>query len=205
MNAGAIRSTSAIVIAICALGAGFGGEAIAGGWHDLDQYTESFHKLGAPGQPPLGNGGQGDCVWGDPSSETFPLEGVNPPAFYRDLAGVVHLVGVTEAANGPGGDGQCGDSDAVEDLVVFRLPPGYRPENVELATGAGQMVLIVPDEGATIGGEAVPPGAVVPVNGFGLTVLDGVDFRAAGPGTRPISANPVPQLQSVHDLKHQFD
>jgi hypothetical protein len=205
MNARGIRSTSAFVIAICALVAGFGGQAIAGGWHDLDQYTESFHKVGAPGQPPLGDGGQGDCQWGAPRPETIAIQGMNPPAFYRDLAGVVHLVGVTEAVDAPGGDGHCGDSDAVEDLVVFRLPAGYRPENVELASAAGQMMVIVPDEGATIGGEPVPPGAVVPVNGFGLTVLDGVDFRAAGPGTRPIAANPVPQLQSVHELKHEFD
>jgi hypothetical protein len=205
MNVGGIRSTSAIVVAICALVASFGGEAIAGGWHDLDQYTEAFHKVGAPGQPPLGNGGQGDCEWGAPRAETIAIDGVNPPAFYRDLAGVVHLVGVTEAVDAPGGDGHCGDSDAVEDLVVFRLPVGYRPENVEIASGAGQMLLIVPDEGATIGGEAVPPGAVVPVNGFGLTVLDGIEYRAAGAGTRSISASPVPQLESVHELKHELD
>jgi hypothetical protein len=205
MNAGGIRSTSAIVIALCALVASFGGEAIAGSWHDLDQYTEAFHKVGAPGQPPLGDGGQGDCAWGAPRPETIAIDGVNPPAFYRDLAGVVHLVGVTEAVDAAGGDGHCGDSDAVEDLVVFRLPVGYRPENIEITSGAGQMVLIVPDEGATIGGEPVPPGAVVPVNGFGLTVLDGIEFRAAGAGTRPISATPVPRLQSVHELKQELD
>jgi hypothetical protein len=207
MNASAIRSTSAIVIAICALVAGLGGQAVAGGWHDLEQYTEAFHKVGGPGQVPLGNGGQGDCQWGAPSSETLPIEGVNPPAFYRDLAGEVHLAGVTQATDAPGGDGHCGGGgDEAEDLTVFRLPPGYRPENVELATGAGQtFLLIAPDEGATIGGEAVPPGAVVPLNGFGVSVFDGVDFRAAGPGTRPISVTPAPVLPSVHELKHQFD
>jgi hypothetical protein len=205
MNANGIRSTSAIVIAICALVAGLGGQAIAGGWHDLDQYTEAFHKVGANGQPPLGNGGQGDCQWGAPRPETITIQGVNPPAFYRDLAGVVHLVGVAEAVDAAGGDGHCGDDDAVEDLVVFRLPVGYRPENVEIASGAGQMVLIVPDEGVAIGGEPVPPGAVVPINGFGFTVLDGIDFRAAGAGTRSIAANPVPQLGSVHELKHELD
>jgi hypothetical protein len=205
MNATHIRSTSAMVVAICALVAGFGGQAIAGGWHDLDQYTEAFHKLGATGQPPLGDGGQGDCQWGTPRPETIAIEGVNPPAFYRDLAGEVHLIGVAEAVDAPGGDGRCGDSDAVEDLVVFRLPVGYRPENVELAGGAGQMIVIVPDEGATIGGEQLPPGAVVPVNGFGFTVLDGIEFRAAGAGTRPISANPVPQVGSLHELKRELD
>jgi hypothetical protein len=205
MNSGDIRSGSAIVIAICALVASFGGEAIAGGWHDLDQYTEPFHKVGAAGQPPLRNGGQGDCQWGAPRPETIAIDGVNPPAFYRDQVGTVHLVGVTEAVDAAGGDGHCGDSDAVEDLVVFRLPVGYRPENVEIASAAGQMVLIVPDEGADVGGDTVPPGAVVPINGFGFTVLDGIDFRAAGAGTRPISANPVPQLGSVHELKRELD
>jgi hypothetical protein len=204
MDGNSIRSTAAIAIAVVALVAGAAGSAIAGGWHDLDQYTETFHKVGDARQVPFGNGGQGDCVWASTQPGAITVDGVNPPAFYRDQVGTVHLAGVAEAVNGPGGDGTCGGGDEVEDLTVFRLPPGYRPENVELATGGGRVILIVPDEGATIGGLTAAPGAVIPVDGVGLTVLDGITFRAAGPGTRPISSDPRPHLESVRALKHEL-
>ena len=204
MDGNSIRSTAAIAVAVVALIAGVTGSAIAGSWHDLDQYTEPFAKVGAGRSVPFGNGGQGDCLWGSPQAGTITVDGVNPPAFYGDQVGTVHLVGVAEAVNGANGDRACGGGDEVEDLAVFRLPAGYRPENIELATGGGHLVLIVPDEGATIGGVAAAPGAVIPVDGFGLTVLDGISFRAAGPGTRPISSAPQAQLESVHELKHEF-
>jgi len=205
MDGNTIRSTAAIAVAVVALVAGITGSAIAGSWHDLAAFTEPFHLVGASNEVPLGDGGQGDCLWGSPRPETLTVSGVNPPAFFRDQEGNVHLVGVAEAVNGSGGDGACGGGDEVEDLSVFRLPPGDRPENVELATGGGRLIVIVPDEGATIGDEVAAPGSVIPVDGFGLTVLDGITFRAAGPGTRPISSNPRPAIESVHDLKHDLD
>jgi hypothetical protein len=205
MDGNTIRSTAAIAIGVVALVAGVTGSAIAGSWHDLAAFTEPFHRVGAANEVPLGDGGQGDCLWGSPQPDTLTVSGLNPPAFYRDQEGNVHLVGTAEAVNGTGGDGSCGGGDEVEDLSVFRLPPGYRPENVELATGGGRLIVIVPDDGATIGGIEAAPGSVIPVDGFGLTVLDGISFRAAGPGTRSISSNPPPAIESVHELKHAVD
>ncbi|MFL5871559.1 MAG: hypothetical protein ACJ75R_10780 [Solirubrobacterales bacterium] len=205
MDGNTIRSTAGIALGVVALVAGVAASAIAGSWHDLDQYTEPFHKVGAAHEVPLGDGGQGDCVWGSPQPETLTVSGLNPPAFYRDQVGTVHLVGVAEAVNGPGGDASCGGGDEVEDLAVFKLPPSYRPENIELATGGGHLIMIVPDEGATIGGMVAAPGSVIPLDGFGLTVLDGITFRAAGPGTRPISSDPQAHIESVHELKHELD
>jgi hypothetical protein len=206
MDVSRYRSAAAIAIAAGALFVALGGSALGGGWHHLDlTRTEPFHLVGARGEPPLSNGGQGDCVWDEPQPGTLSVDGLNPAAFYRDATGEVHLVGVVEAVAGTGGDGQCGNADALEDMVVFTLPAGYRPENVELANGGGHTIVIVPDEGATIGGEPVPAGAVLPVDGFGLTVLDGISFRVAGPGTRPISATHAPSLGSVRELDRELD
>ena len=60
MDGNTIRATAAIAIGVVALVAGITGSAIAGSWHDLDAFTEPFHKAGATNEVPLGNGR--DCV-----------------------------------------------------------------------------------------------------------------------------------------------
>ena len=63
---------------------------------------EAWHEVGAPGQPEFLNS------WAN------LLDHAEPIGFYKDQEGVVHLKGTATA----------GVSSA-----IFRLPPGYRPEN----------------------------------------------------------------------------
>ena len=149
---------------------------------------EPFHKVGAAGEPALGNGAEGDCIWTSPTA-TIPLADLNPASFYKDSHGVVHLAGVAAAANGPGGDAACGGAPGEfgEDLTAFTLPVGYRPANVELVAVGGTPVFIAPDEGIVISGEPVAPGAVLAPGGSGL-ILDGAAFRASGAGTAAIES-----------------
>ncbi len=196
------RQPATMVIAVIALVAALGGTAAATGWHHVRFPVESFHRVGAAGQPAYGNGGQGDCVWSELRPASALVTGLNPAGFYKDPFGEVHLVGVIEQSNGPGGDGGCGGPDLLEDSVAFILPRGYRPENAELSGDAGAQ-LIVPDEGATLQGVAVPAGAVIPLTG--TTILDGVTFRAAGSGTRPIETDAQPRLRSLRALRRALD
>ena len=190
ITSGGRRISPALLVSVIALVAALGGSAAATGWRQTDLLTENYTKVGATGAPAFGNGGQGDCLW-QSAEDANMLSGLNPPSFYRDPLGRVHLSGVADQVPGPGGDGSCGPGDGLEDAVVFILPPRYRPENVEIIGGAQLEALVIPDEGATVSGVAVPPGAVVSVDGFGLTVLDGAGFRAAGRGTAPIESDPV--------------
>jgi hypothetical protein len=187
-------------VAVVALVLALGGSAAAKSWKHIELLAEPYIQVGGPSAPAFGNGGEGDCVWGPPGNGSVGISGLNPPSFYRDPLGRVYLSGVASSVDGPGGDGVCG-SDGVEDEIVFVLPPAYRPENVEIIGGAALEALVVPDEGATVGGVSVPPGAVLAVGGVGLTVLDGAGFRAAGPGTAPIESDPA-AVPSVAELKH---
>ena len=161
--------------------------------------SEPFRRVGAPGEPPLSNGGEGDCVWG-PSS--VAVAGLNPISFYRDPLDVVHLAGAANATDGSGGDGVCDPTDPgeAEDALIFVLPEGYRPENVQFAGSGILSVLVIPDEGAVINGQAIEPGAVVALIGVG-TVLDNGLFRAAGTGTSVIEASAPARLGSFEELR----
>jgi len=143
---------------------------------------EAPHVVGAGGEPTLGNGGGGDCLW-QTSGAPF-----NPVSFYRGKDGRVHLAGLPAAQNGPGG---CGPE--VEDARIFTLPPTYRPANVEQfssATDGGSApvgVVIGADQDTQLGGNTIPAGAVLvrPDSPSDLpqgVALDGLDFRAAGTG-----------------------
>ena len=150
---------------------------------------EPFHKVGAAGEPALGNGAEGDCIWSAPPVGV-PYPDLNPVGFYKDSHGTIHFSGVAGAADGPGGDANCGGpgSEEIEDATVFTLPAGYRPANVELIFGGGGLVLIAPDEGFVVGPDSVPPGAVLAASGSSAVLLDGAEFRAAGAGTAPIES-----------------
>jgi hypothetical protein len=165
---------------------------------------EPFHKVGAPGEPAFANGGDNDCIWSNPPA--VPEASLNPAAFYSDKNGRVHLAGIVESNNGPGGDGTCDDSNEPEDTRVFTLPPAYRPENLEFFSFGTTAVLVVGDENAVLfgGSDPVEAGSVLITAGppgeisFGL--LDGISFRAAGSGDNgltPASATAAGSSQSV--------
>jgi hypothetical protein len=144
---------------------------------------EAPHIIGAPGEPTLGNGGDGDCLWQESRGPGF-----NPLSFYRGKDGRVHLAGLPAAQNGLGG---CGPE--LEDSRIFTLPPTYRPANVESFTSGAPDgtvpvgVVIGADQDTQVEGLGIPAGAVL-VNPFSPSDapqgvgLDGIDFRAAGTG-----------------------
>jgi hypothetical protein len=142
---------------------------------------EPFHKVDAPGEPTFGDGGENDCIWSNTPPD--PGASVNPAAFYMDKGGRVHLAGVVESNNGPGGDGACDATTESDDARVFTLPPAYRPENVEFSTFGTLAVLVVGDEDAVVvGGPAESGSVLIVASGPSLASLDGISFRAAGPG-----------------------
>jgi hypothetical protein len=181
MEAGRARMPSpAMVVAVIAIVAALGGTAAAKSWRHLQIPIEPVTVVGALPGPAFGDGGQGDCVWGAAAADEIEISGLSPVSFYRDPVATVHLAGVATQANGPGGDGGCGGGDGIEDLVVFVLPPGYRPGNVEVIGGMRLEALVIGEAGAVVAGTKLPPGAVVAIGGQGVTVLDSASFRAAG-------------------------
>ena len=149
---------------------------------------EPPHVIGAPGEPTLGNGGQGDCIWSD-AITGIPF--INPLSFYKDKLGRVHLTGIAFSENGSGGDAACDSSDPgerLEDNRIFTLPPGYRPANVEFLParpGFPHVLWVGADTDTSTGAGTIPAGAVINVDVSGPTtavLLDGLDFRAAGSG-----------------------
>ena len=146
---------------------------------------EPFRRVGRPGQPPFGNGGQGDCRWSN--NPDFPT----PVAFYKDKGERVHLVGLPASSNGPGGDGSCSNGE-FDDQLVFTLPSSYRPPTLEVFPvpfgGGAHTVMVV---GKVAPNSNVVPGGVYVLEGAGSGgVLDGLDFRAAGKHNGiPISAS----------------
>ena len=151
--------------------------------------AEAFHRIGTAGQPPFGNGGQGDCLW-----SKFFAPGADPfesPGFYRDPYGQVHLTGALVNSDGPGGDVAC-DGDDINESIIFTLPPGYRPLKLNVlnafqfdgVNGVVEQLIVNGDAPVVSGPVVVPPGAVIP---FSLgadegqqVILDGLNFRAAG-------------------------
>ena len=92
---------------------------------DVDESTlnlaaEPWHEVGAPGQPGFKTGNF--CVWSNYDSVH------NTAAFLRDRSGFVHLKGVVDADDGPGG--VCGTGGL--ETTIFSLPSGYRPAKQEL-------------------------------------------------------------------------
>jgi hypothetical protein len=132
--------------------------------------AEPFHKVGAPGEPSFGNGGQNDCRWIRPSGG-----GLSPPVFYKDPYGVVHMAGFAVGEDGPGGDGTCDDA---KDAIVFRLPRADRPARQAYFPP----IVVVGRKGSS----QFPSGAVIATNLSSpqtLAMFDSISFRSAGPGT----------------------
>jgi hypothetical protein len=142
---------------------------------------EPFHKVGTPGNPPFGNGGDGDCIWTEltqpPIGDPF-----NEPSFYKDAHGVVRLTGALASTDGPGGDGTCDDQ---EDGFIFTLPAGYRPPEIMAFTSLGtEQIVVIGSQDVVAPGVFLPAGTVA-LSGVSATslILDEVSFRAAGPST----------------------
>ena len=137
--------------------------------------AERFHKVGAPGEPRFGNGGQNDCRWSRPGVSGQ----IAPPVFYKDPYGVVHMAGLALGEDGPGGDGICDDT---RDAIIFRLPGTDRPaRQVNVLSVSGEPVVIIGRRGVG----PFPAGAVVtdPQSPQTVASFDSLSFRAAGPGT----------------------
>jgi hypothetical protein len=150
--------------------------------------AETFHLVGAAGEPSFGNGGEGDCLWSNFTSGSItPPDAFAPAGFYRDPYGVVHLTGAVQAEDGSGGDRACGGVDGpASDQTIFSLPAADQPPHLlafAVALGdAGTGQLEVNGSQTVVeGSTTIPPGAVVLAGGNGPVdrlSLDGVDFRA---------------------------
>jgi len=178
-----------------------GSAAIADGTVGAADLTKSEapRLVGTPGEPAFGNGGDGDCVW---ESAAAAIPGLGPVSFYKDQMGIVHLNGLVQRLNGPGGDGACAGGAPGEsaDGVIFLLPAGYLPANGEFHNSPDSQVLVSSAAGLTEGTVTVPGGAVFFSNVPGQDVanLDGITFRAASPAAKSGSV-PV-DLDALRDL-----
>jgi hypothetical protein len=157
---------------------------------------EPFHLVGTTGEPAFGDGGAGDCIWSNFTSNVVPPGAFNPVGFYKDPYGVVRLTGEIQAKNGSGGDGTCGSAQTDGDGVAFILPVADRPPHELIFSIAPGIPGTTPPAPRSLsvngttdldfgGGIVIPAGAVIVSGVAGGTnaSLDGVDFRAAGSGT----------------------
>ena len=119
---------------------------------------EPIHVIGAPGEPQFEEGAKG-------VTEVLPKVHTQPPGFYKDREGVVHLVGLVTAG---------------ENGALFRLPAGFRPANgtVEVFEQTEHVIFVV---GSGVqNGEA--DGLVILFTGSkgDGALLSGITFRAGG-------------------------
>ena len=159
---------------------------------------EAVHVVGAPGEPPFGTGGDGDCVWRNPGAGEG-VSGLSPVGFYKDQLGQVHLQGIAVGEDATGGDATCALSPTqIDDGVVFTLPAGYTPAALQFfADGGGGGTLIVPASGGTFEGISPPAGSVVALEGTAL--LEGISFDPAA--SAPLKAKPARiDLQALRGL-----
>jgi hypothetical protein len=165
--------------------------------------AEGFHLVGQPGEPAFGNGGQGDCLWSNFSDPTIAPPGTfNPVSFYKDPYGRVHLNGAAEQNAGTGGDTNCSEDD---DSYMFTLPPRYRPAHVELLPPAhlSNVILVGATTDQSFGSILVPAGVVAAITSASSIGLDGLDFRAVGPGNslrKATRATPARRAQGSQGL-----
>jgi hypothetical protein len=137
----------------------------------LDLATETWHEIGAAGEPTFATGS-----WVGFASMWENFDSAhNSAAFYRDRAGIVHLKGLVEFVPVP--DCFCVLSDQpVIPWTVFTLPPGYQPAAREL-----QLTL---QQGRRAGIDLMPDGRVilelidVAMGKNEWFSLDGISFRA---------------------------
>jgi hypothetical protein len=127
-------------------------------------------------KPPLGNGGEGDCIW---QSAEFEVPGTGAPTYRIDRDGRVILSGIGVGVDGAGGDASCdpGDAGQMSDGIAFTLPAGYMPAKSQYLISGGGILVIAGPQGFNGAGFSLPPGAVF---GDGVVLLDGVEFDPAG-------------------------
>ncbi|WP_372733512.1 hypothetical protein [Nocardioides sp.] len=128
-------------------------------------------------KPTFLNGGDGDCVW---QAGGALIAGLGNPTYRKDRFGTVHLTGIAQRSNGPGGDTVCNSSDPGEtaDGIAFKLPPGFIPAKSILLASGTEEIIIVGAGGLTAPGVSLPAGAVF---GSGtVLLLDGLYFQPAG-------------------------
>jgi hypothetical protein len=120
---------------------------------------ESWHEVGAPGEPSFQNGWENFNIKISTQPETV--------AFYKDHEGVVHLKGLA----------QSGSEEA-----IFQLPVGYRPADDKIldfvvACGGCFDQLGIAE---VLGTQSVPSlsGAVYAPGGASYILFDGTTFRA---------------------------
>ena len=150
------------------------------------QPAEAVHLVGAPGEPGFENGGDGDCIWAA-AQPLAPSADLGEPGFYMDAYGRVHVSGLANPSNGPGGDAACGGADSTRDAVVFILPPAYRPADAQLLgidSDSDVEAIVAGDVAFTLSGPGneIPAGGVA-VGATGAASLDGISFRAGGSTT----------------------
>ena len=135
--------------------------------------VEAPHVVGATGEVPFSNGGEGDCLH---FNDVVSGIGPGPISFYKDPYGRVYLNGYSRAVTMSGGDGNCDTAgpEGDEDRIVFILPEGYRPDTNEILFLQSGTVDIIREGGTG----NYPAGAVIaPANGFAS--FEGISFRAA--------------------------
>lgn len=135
---------------------------------------ERYRYVGAKGQPRFAEFGPENCTW-RPGGEIVP--GVSGPAFRKDRFGVVHLTGIAVRD-----DRAICEDPAPGDVVVFRLPPAYRPAATQLLDTDLSAGVIVGPAGLEVAPDVVlEPGTVaLPPSEASLLVLDGVTFEPEG-------------------------
>jgi hypothetical protein len=162
-----------IALGIAAVAVVVAGAAKTGG-------TAPTRWVGGAGEPAFGDGGAGDCIWRGVADD--------PVGFVKDPHGFVHLEGSALVADGTGGDARCNFGAESLDGVIFVLPPGYRPANVESfparrLIGNEPAVVVAGTADTVIGLPPIPPlpaGAVFASDhrdGSGAS-LSGIVFRA---------------------------
>jgi hypothetical protein len=126
--------------------------------------SDVWHEIGAPGEPPFGEGWKNDtapyiCSGPLPQSPGCPI--YSTAGFYKDPLGIVHLKGTISF-------GQSGST------IAFRLPPGYRTTKAAVftmpTTFNGRFVLYDGFFQLSVDG-GFPPGTK-------YFSLDGISFRA---------------------------
>jgi hypothetical protein len=128
-----------------------------------------YREVGAPGQPGFLNGARNYSV------------AYSTAAFLKDSEGFVHLKGTVTATT-------AAETNELPDVVVFRLPPSYRPSRIldigTVASGTTGAVYVHPNGDVEVAGPA----------GVAHVGLDGITFRAERPrGARTSARSPNPR------------
>jgi len=115
---------------------------------------EPYREIGSPGQPAFKNGAQD---FGGSYSTA---------AFLKDNEGFVHLKGTVSAT------AKAASAGAAPTVVIFTLPPGYRPSRIldigTIASSVAAFVYVHPNGDVQVGGPT----------GRADYALDSISFRA---------------------------